>query len=61
MNIVAKCFASVCLSYQVHVKVCKPFPLPMSVYSNFFSYVSLSLQKYCSFFVLFEALQNKTK
>ena len=27
MNLVAKCSASVCLSYQVHVKDCNPIPL----------------------------------
>ena len=28
MKIVAKCLAFVSLSYQVHVKVCNPIPIP---------------------------------
>ena len=31
MNIVAKCSASVILSYQVHVKVCNPISLRITV------------------------------
>ena len=31
MKLVAKCSAFVCLSYQVHVKVCNPIPLRVHI------------------------------
>ena len=34
MKLVAKCSASVSLSYQVHVKVCNPIPLNFTLISS---------------------------